>query len=210
MRRQASKVAIIALGLAWVGTGDALAQAGDAGTVSKPAPKIVSPDVKPAPTKKSSADAQAAKSSVNIVGNYGQWALVCATPKDKAANAPCSLAQALVQRDTQKLVFRVMFRYGPQGRLVLQIDGPTGVALQRGLEFSPDAKKIYRMPFQTCIPEACRAVLLVPDDLKGELLKAEKGTIAVYALNGQPVQTFTELTGFSEGLAALDKRRSVQ
>jgi invasion protein IalB len=66
------------------------------------------------------------------------------------------------------------------------------------------------MAFQTCIPQACRAVLLVPDDLKSELQKAEKGTIAVYALNGQPVQTVTELTGFSEGLAALDKRRAAK
>ena len=112
-----------------------------------------------------------------------------------------------MQRESQKLVFRVTAAYGPQGNLVLRIDGPTGVALQKGLEFSPDAIKIYGMPYQACVPQQCSALLVMPDDLKQELTKSQKGTITVYALNGQAVQAVAELTGFSDGLAALDKRR---
>jgi hypothetical protein len=40
------------------------------------------------------------------------------------------------------------------------------------------------------------------------LQKSGKGTITVYALNGQAVQALAELSGFAEGLAALDKRRA--
>lgn len=98
--------------------------------------------------------------------------------------------------------------YGPKGNLVLKIDAPTGVALQKGLEFSPDAVKIYRLPFQTCLPRGCSAVLLVEDDLKQDLQKSDKGSITVYALDGQAVRAVTQLTGFGDGLAALDKRRA--
>jgi invasion protein IalB len=63
---------------------------------------------------------------VTIAGNFSQWALVCGKEKDKEGREPCSLVQALVQRETQKLVFRVTVAYGPQGNLVLRIDGPTG------------------------------------------------------------------------------------
>jgi invasion protein IalB len=80
----------------------------------------------------------------------------------------------------------VCLAYGPKGNLVLRIDGPTGVALQKGLEFSPDAVKIYRLPFQTCLPRGCTALLLVEDDLKQDLQKSEKGT--VHALSGQEVK----------------------
>jgi len=93
---------------------------------------------------------------------------------------------------------------------VLRVDGPTGVALQKGLEFSPDAIKIYRLPYQACIPQQCSAVLVVLDDLKQELTKSQKGMITVYALNGQALQAVAERTGFSDGLAALDKRRPKQ
>jgi hypothetical protein len=40
------------------------------------------------------------------------------------------------------------------------------------------------------------------------LQKSQTGTITVYALNGQQVRAATELAGFAEGLAALDKRRA--
>jgi invasion protein IalB len=158
-------------------------------------------------TRKVRRDAPAKAPEVTIAGNFGQWALVCGKEKDKEGREPCSLVQALVQRESQKLVFRVTVAYGPQGNLVLRIDGPTGVALQKGLEFSPDAIKIYRMSYQACVPQQCSALLVMPDDLKQELTKSQKGTITVYALNGQGVQAVAELTGFSDGLAALDKRR---
>ena len=49
---------------------------------------------------------------VTIAGNFGQWALVCGKEKDKEGREPCSLVQALVQRESQKLVFRVTVAYG--------------------------------------------------------------------------------------------------
>jgi invasion protein IalB len=141
--------------------------------------------------------AEAKAPPVKVAGNYGQWALVCAEVKDGTDKEPCSLVQALVERDSQKLVFRLTVAYGPKGNLVLRIDGPNGVALQKGLEFSPDAVKTYRMPFETCLPQGCTALLLMQDDLKHDIEKSQKGTITVYALNGRAVQAVTPLSGFA-------------
>lgn len=135
--------------------------------------------------------------------------LVCGEVKDQAGQEPYSLVQALVEHESQKLVFRLTVAYGPRGNLVLRIDSPNGVALQKGLEFSPDATKIYRLPFETCLPQGCSALILMQDDLKHDLQKSQKATITVYALNGQAVQAVTELKGFADGLVALDKRRGV-
>jgi len=145
-------------GVTLIAGGQAVAQAGGnaspGGSVAKPT----------APAKAQGEPGKAPE--VTIAGNFGQWALVCGKEKDKEGREPCSLVQALVQRESQKLVFRVTVAYGPQGNLVLRIDGPTGVALQKGLEFSPDAIKIYRMSYQACVPQQCSALLVVPDDLK--------------------------------------------
>jgi invasion protein IalB len=165
----------------------ALAQSGGSSAAKKAAPE---PD-KPAPTAK-------------VAGSFGNWTLLCGkeTPNQKER---CSLVLPLVEKESQKLVFRVIVTYGPQSNLVLRVDGPTGVALQRGLEFSPDTKKVYRMPFQTCLPMGCKALLLIPEDLKKELAASKQGAITVYALNGKAVQTVAALNGFAEGMAALDK-----
>jgi invasion protein IalB len=141
-----------------------------------------------------------------VAGRYGNWTLLCGREGDANTKERCSLVLPLVEKETQKLVFRVIVTYGPQGRLVLRVDGPTGVALQRGIEFSPDTKKIYRMPFQTCLPIACKALLLVQDDMRKEMLASKQGSITVFALNGKAIQTVTALDGFAKGIKALDKR----
>ena len=112
----------------------------------------------------------------------------------------------LVEKESQKLVFRVIVTYGPQDNLVLRVDGPTGIALQRGVEFSPDTRKIYRMPFQTCLPMGCKALLLVQDDMRKEMQASKQGSITVFALNGKAVTTVATIEGFAAGLNALDKR----
>lgn len=180
--------------------GTALAQTGGAPSPGGAVPKP------PAPGAARDAKAAAEPSPAKVAGTFGQWALLCS--ENKEAAEPCNLVQALVERSSQQLVFRVTVGYGPKGNLVLRIDSPTGIALQKGIEFSADAVKIYRLPFQTCIPEGCRAVLIVEDDLKRDLQKSDKGTITVYALNGQELRALAELTGFADGLAALDKRRA--
>jgi invasion protein IalB len=179
--------------------GAALAQTG-----GQPAPGSAVPK----PTAPANAKAEGEQPAAKVEAQFGQWGLVCTQPKNKDEKPTCSLVQALVERESNKLVFRVAVGYGPKGNLVLRIDSPTGVALQKGLEFSPGEVKVYRMPFQTCIPRGCSAVLVMEDDLKQDLQKSEKGTITVYALSGQAVRALAELKGFGDGLAALDKRRA--
>lgn len=199
-------IAAIVAGLVLMTIGEGLAQ--DSTPVS-PAPKTPSQDTAPKPeAPQQQGPGQAGQLAATVAGNFGEWVLVCANEKDEAGKKPCSLAQALVERKTQKAVFRVIFTHGPKGNLVLQVDGPIGVALQRGLEFSPDTKKIYRLPFQTCVPRGCRAVMVVEDDLKKELEASKKGSLTVYALNGQAVRTDTNLNGLTDGLVALDKSQA--
>ena len=141
-----------------------------------------------------------------VAGSFGNWTLLCGKEgDDKNAEERCSLVLPLIEKESQKLVFRVILTYGPQGKLILRIDGPTGVALQRGVEFSPDTRKIYRMPFQTCLPMGCKALLIVQDDMRKELAASKQGSITVYALNGKGVKTVAELDGFAAGMKALDK-----
>lgn len=182
--------------------------AGDGAVAQSSSAKKQAP---PAGQAQPPANPGAKKPDAKVVGSFGNWTLLCGKEGEEE-NVPerCSLVLPLIEKESQKLVFRVIVTYGPKGKLVLRVDGPTGVALQRGVEFSPDAKKIYRMPFQTCLPMGCKALLLISDDLKKELAASKQGAITVYALNGKAVQTVTEFSGFGKGLAALDKHMAGQ
>jgi invasion protein IalB len=54
----------------------------------------------------------------------------------KTVEERCSLLLPLVEKETQKLMFRVILVYVCKGNLVLRVDGPTGVALQRGVQIA--------------------------------------------------------------------------
>ena len=188
--------------------GGALAQSGNSSAAKKkPAAAKKTVPFAAAQDKASPATAANQPPPAKVAGSFGSWTLLCGTETGDEKER-CSLVLPLVEKDTQKLVFRVIVTYGPKGNLVLRVDGPTGVALQRGMEFSPDTKKVYRMPFQTCLPMGCKALLLISDDLKKELAASDKGAITVYALNGKAVQTIANVSGFAKGLVALDKRRA--
>lgn len=179
------------------------AQAGSSNSVEKGKAKGAAPN---SPAATPAAPGSAAEPKARVAGSYGNWTLLCGKEgDDKTAPERCSLVMPLIEKQSQKLVFRVIVTYGPKDNLILRVDSPTGIALQRGLEFSPDTQKIYRMAFQTCLPMGCKALLLMPDDLKKELSASKEGAITVYALNGKAVRTVTALTGFAEGLAALNK-----
>jgi invasion protein IalB len=157
--------------------------------------------------KKAPAPSAKTKPEAKVVGSYGNWTLLCGKEGDaNDAKERCSLVLPLIEKESQKLVFRVIVTYGPQDRLVLRVDGPTGIALQRGIEFSPDTQKIYRMPFQTCLPMGCKALLLIQDDLRSEMLASKQGSITVFALNGQAVKAVAALDGFADGMKALNKQ----
>jgi invasion protein IalB len=204
MMQHALRVGLASFLLAGLSATQPLAQAGGQGAPGGAVPKAA-----PAADAKAKAPAEMPKAPpLKVEANFGQWSLVCDAPKAKEEKPSCSLVQALVERDSNKLVFRVTVAYGPKGNLVLRIDSPTGVALQKGLEFSPDTVKTYRMPFQTCLPRGCSAVLVIADDLKQDLQKSQSGTITVYALGGQAVRAPAQLAGFADGLAALDKRQT--
>ena len=157
------------------------------------------------------ATAQKPAPKTKVEGSFGSWTLICGKEgEDAAAKERCSLVLPLVEKESQKLIFRVIVTYGPKGNLVMRVDGPTAIALQRGIEFSPDTKKQYRIPFQTCLPAGCRALLIVADELRKELGQSKQGSLTVYGLDGRAFRTVTSLEGFSAGMEALDKKAKVE
>jgi invasion protein IalB len=201
-RRAVAPTLVLAMLFGFAVCGAALEQqsSGSSSAAKKSVPAKPEATAKPSP-------GPTAEPSAEVVGSFGSWTLLCGK-EGKDASERCSLVLPLVEKESKKLMFRVVLTYAPRGELVLRVDSPTGLALQRGVEFSPDTKKTYRMPFQTCLPMGCKALLLVSDDLRKELAASAKGSITVYALNGKAVHMLTAFTGFADAMTALDKHHT--
>ena len=142
-----------------------------------------------------------------VAGQFGDWSLVCPETEDKTKPASCRLVQRLVEAKSKKTVFHLAVGYGPRGNLILVVRAPLGIALAKGLEFSLGDQTIHRAAFSTCRPDGCQAVLILPNELRQQMRKAEQAWLTAYGLSGKPFQTAASLKGFADGLSALDKRR---
>jgi invasion protein IalB len=145
--------------------------------------------------------AQQNQSGSEVAGKFGDWVLLC--PKDKKAGGNCALFQSLADAKSKKRVFGQTLSYGPKGNLVLLVRSPAGVALQQGLTVGIDGGKTYRAPFQTCAGGVCQTLIVLTDEMLGEMRKAKQATLKVVALNGQAVQAASPLNGIAAGLDAL-------
>lgn len=193
---------------ALAGTADAGASSSGAPKPSAKVPEQVAPAAPPAAPAKSGA--------ATVAGQFGDWAMLCgddakddkSKEKDKARSGSCSLVQQLVDSSSKKSVFSLTIVYGPRGNLILIVDAPLGVALDRGLEMTLGGQSVQREAFSHCLPAGCQTVLILTDALKEEMRKATEGFLTVYTLSGAPLRVAFSLKGLDEALSALDKRRS--
>lgn len=149
-----------------------------------------------------SAFAQSAASG-GVRSSHGAWAIVCDVPPG-AASEQCALMQNVVsaEREEVGLSVVVLKTADRQGRL-LRVLAPLGVLLPVGLRLNIDGKDIGRAYFVRCFQDGCYAEV----ELAGELLEVLKaGTTATFSVFQTPEEGIgipVDLTGFSDGFAAL-------
>lgn len=150
----------------------------------------------------------AAKEAAKAGGErIGDWTLFCSEAKDKTKPPSCTLEQLLIDAETKRVAFHLAIGYGPRGNLILVVRAPLGIALVRGLEVTFGTQPVQRAPFNTCLSNGCRTVLILSKSLQEEILKAERALITVYAPNGNPFQAAASLKGLGQAIDTLNKRR---
>lgn len=170
-----------------------------------PVPKAPPAD-QPAPVPKAPTK-EAAREEAQASGQrIGDWTLFCPEAKDKTKPVTCTLEQLLVDAGTKKVAFHLAIGYGPRGNLILILRAPLGIALVRGLEVTFGGQAVQRVPFSTCKPNGCQAVLILSPALQQEMRKAERALITVYGPAGKPFQATASLKSFGEAVDALNKR----
>ena len=99
------QIVLMAFGLALLAGNRTIAQEGAPGSTAPKAPPAAAPKALPSTPKlevTTEGGGGKAQPAMNIAGNFGEWVLVCANEKDGSGKKPCSLAQALVERESNR------------------------------------------------------------------------------------------------------------
>ena len=138
-----------------------------------------------------------------VKSNHGAWSILCDTPAG-AASEQCVLIQNVVAEDRPEVGLSVVvMRTADQRARILRVLAPLGVLLPNGLGLYVDGKDIGRAYFVRCFQDGCYAEVILEDSLIETLKTGKSATFIVFQTPEEGIGIPVDLSGFSEGFAAL-------
>jgi len=108
-------------------------------------------------------------------------------------------------KEGNRHLLRLEMGYVPdkKDQLVAIITVPLGIALPPGVLLKIDEGKELRLPVEHCIPQGCRILFPVDQDLLGILKAGKQATVTVQNMSHQPVGIPVSLSGFTAAFNSL-------
>lgn len=137
---------------------------------------------------------------------YGDWNYVCFKPSD-GGDVRCSISQQLSDTKSNAPVFRWRILRDAKGGMVGEWDARSGIVVSQGIVLDAGWDKPARIPFQTCLPEGCRAVAALDPDAVARLSRTEKAIVTLFPIGGSTdgIKLNLSVKGLPEALAALQQ-----
>ncbi len=134
---------------------------------------------------------------------FKAWTVQC--EQDAASKAEvCHIYQTAASKDGKNQLLRLGIGYpGNQGKPVVIILAPLGIALQAGIAFRVDGGEPGRIPLETCFPNGCTSAVELDDKLLAAFKNGVTAEFQYVDVVRGPVTASISLNGFSAGFAAL-------
>lgn len=138
-----------------------------------------------------------------VKSRHGEWALVCDTPPG-ASTEQCALVQNVVAEDRPEMGLSVVvLRTADRKSELLRVLAPLGVLLPNGLGLLIDNKEIGNAFFTRCFNDGCYAEVVLEQKLIDAFKAGGTATFIVFQTPEEGIGIPIDLSGFSEGYAAL-------
>lgn len=133
---------------------------------------------------------------------YGDWQVACIPGKD---GRQCLVRQEQHKKDTKQLVLAAELVPAAEGDMRMTLVLPFGLNLADGVILQiDDGPASQAVPFTTCLPVGCLAILKVDSELQKSLKAGSKAKLLVRGYeNGQGVGLALSLKGFTQATARL-------
>ncbi|WP_187969996.1 invasion associated locus B family protein [Aquibium microcysteis] len=144
-----------------------------------------------------------AQPSGTVRGTHGAWSVICDVPAG-ASGEQCALMQNVVAEDRPEVGLSVVvLRTADNKAEILRVLAPLGVLLPNGLGLNVDGKDIGRAYFVRCFQDGCYAEVILEPSLLDTFKTGKSATFIVFQTPEEGIGIPVDLTGFSDGFAAL-------
>lgn len=156
--------------------------------------------------------AQAQAPKVDIVAEHGNWKIQCesapAAAEGQAPQRQCGMVQtAKNEKNPKATLTLVLVRTvaGDKTQINMRVIAPIGVFLPTGVALEIDGGAVGRVPFTRCMPQVCMAFAEASPETLVKMKKGKEANFIIYEAPGIGLPMKLSLSGFSAGLADLEK-----
>ncbi len=143
--------------------------------------------------------------SGQVKAMYGAWKLTCGQLPGAKQQEKCVLAQDLVLEDERHMFMHVIFmRVFDGDKKYLRVVTPLGMVLPAGLGLKVDGQDVGHVPFIKCVREGCVAEVVVDEQLLAKFSTGQTASFIVFPTKNKGIGFPAPLSGFAEGLKALN------
>lgn len=149
---------------------------------------------------------------VDIVAEHGQWKIQCESAPAAAEGQPpqrqCGMVQtAKNEKNPKATLTLVLVRTvaGDKTQINMRVIAPIGVFLPTGVALEIDGGAVGRVPFTRCMPQVCMAFAEASAETLVKMKKGKEANFIIYEAPGIGLPMKLSLSGFSAGLADLEK-----
>lgn len=134
------------------------------------------------------------------VERFQDWGVRCSVTKGNGEKT-CKMFQVVTYAETGKQVMAVVVGHPQQlNQPVAVFRLPLGIRLPPGIRLSVTGEDPITFPVQICLPQGCRAHLLLKDALVDKLRAGLEATVTIRGPQGRRIDLPLSLMGFTAAL----------
>jgi invasion protein IalB len=133
--------------------------------------------------------------------NYENWILTCHEFLDPPKKRTCTATVALQKTETQQVVLAWTLQLNDQGRLINNVQTPTGVSIPAGIEIRLEKGQPRKIAFESCGPVSCQGSQPADNALVKDIAASASVRIVVRSSDGKDVNFDMPIRGFEKAYA---------
>lgn len=133
---------------------------------------------------------------------FGDWAAKCDVPQG-ASTQKCFIFQKLIAKQNRRELLLIAISLTDDKKPRVTLNVPLGVYLPSGLQLNVEGSDPLKIGLQICLPDGCKAAVLLPDTLVTAMKSADAGRLLMLNSQRRQVALPISLKGFTAGLTAL-------
>jgi invasion protein IalB len=133
---------------------------------------------------------------------YGAWLVNCQQAVSGAGRKNCAATLRTTDKD-KKLAFAWVLTKTADGKPIMVIQTPTGVAIPAGVELGVGKGAARKIAFSSCEPQFCEAIMVVDPALATEIKTSPKPSLAIQGKDGRKFKFDIDTKGVEQAFSAI-------